>query len=39
MKKRTIYAACFMSLCVATAGYAEQTVKLTTSKAVGEKCS
>ena len=37
MKKRTIYAAYFMSLCVATAGYAEQTVTLTTSKAVGEK--
>ncbi len=37
MKKKSIYAACLMSLCVATSAIAEQTVTLTTSKAVGEK--
>lgn len=37
MKKKSIYAACFMSLCIATTGNAEQTVTLTTSKAIGEK--
>lgn len=36
MKKTKLLATCFMAACVATTAFAEQTVTLTTSKAVGE---
>ena len=37
MKKSNFLAVCFLASCLATSAIAEQTVKLTTSKTVGEK--